>query len=168
MSKDSMPLADLVVLDLTIARAGPTAVRQLADWGADVLRIDQRPTEAEAAEKPSPDALNLHRNKRSLIVDLKQDEGRRLLHRLVEGADVLVENMRPRLQPPLARRTRLRLADDLSHQSANRHGLDLGLWSRRTLRRARRCRSDRSGIGRHDERDRTAGSGACSRGCGDL
>lgn len=84
-----------MVLDLTIARAGPTAVRQLADWGADVIRVEQRPG-PEAGETPqlSPDYLNLHRNKRSLTLDLKHPDGLALLHRMVADADVLVENMR--------------------------------------------------------------------------
>ncbi len=89
-----LPLADLVVLDLTIARAGPTAVRQLADWGADVVRIEPPGAGARAGGHLSPDYLNLHRNKRSLTLDLKQERGREVLHRLVGEADVLVENMR--------------------------------------------------------------------------
>jgi crotonobetainyl-CoA:carnitine CoA-transferase CaiB-like acyl-CoA transferase len=89
-----LPLADLVVLDLTIARAGPTAVRQLADWGADVIRIEPPGPAARAGGHLSPDYLNLHRNKRSLTLDLKHDRGREVLHRLVGGADILVENMR--------------------------------------------------------------------------
>ncbi|MEZ4352689.1 MAG: CoA transferase [Myxococcota bacterium] len=88
----ALPLADLIVLDLTIARAGPTAVRQLADWGADVLRIEPR---TPGENHHDPDYLNLHRNKRSLALDLKQPAGRALLHRLVARADVLVENLRP-------------------------------------------------------------------------
>jgi crotonobetainyl-CoA:carnitine CoA-transferase CaiB-like acyl-CoA transferase len=93
-SSDRLPLADLVVLDLTIARAGPTAVRQLADWGADVVRIEPPGPTTRAGGHLSPDYLNLHRNKRSLSLDLKHDEGRAVLHRLVEQADILVENMR--------------------------------------------------------------------------
>lgn len=89
-----LPLADLVVLDLTIARAGPTAVRQLADWGADVIRIEPPAASPTAGTHLSPDYLNLHRNKRSLCVDLKTADGRALLHRMVAQADVLVENMR--------------------------------------------------------------------------
>jgi crotonobetainyl-CoA:carnitine CoA-transferase CaiB-like acyl-CoA transferase len=92
---DPMPLADLVVLDLTIARAGPTAVRQLADWGADVIRIEPRHIATTGAGHHTPDYLNLHRNKRSLSLDLKREEGRALLHRFIGQADVLVENMRP-------------------------------------------------------------------------
>lgn len=92
--RSGLPLADITVLDLTIARAGPTAVRQLADWGADVVRIEPLAVAATAGSHRSPDYLNLHRNKRSLGLDLKTDAGRELLHRLVGDADVLVENMR--------------------------------------------------------------------------
>ncbi|MAG30237.1 MAG: formyl-CoA transferase [Deltaproteobacteria bacterium] len=92
---EPLPLSDLVVLDLSIARAGPTAVRQLADWGADVIRIEPRTPEVTGGGHHTPDYLNIHRNKRSLALDLKREEGRALLHRLVAQADVLVENMRP-------------------------------------------------------------------------
>ena len=98
---DPLPLADLLVLDLTIARAGPTAVRQLADWGADVVFIEPPAPEDTSAGRHGPDFLNLNRNKRSLSLDLKRDEGRALLHRLVEKADVLVENMRPTVKKKL-------------------------------------------------------------------
>ena len=91
---NDLPLSDITVLDLTIARAGPTAVRQLADWGADVVRIDQITPAVRAGGLHSPDYLNLHRNKRSLGLDLKTEEGRELLHKMVGQADVLVENMR--------------------------------------------------------------------------
>lgn len=89
-----LPLADITVLDLTIARAGPTAVRQLADWGADVVRIEPPPSPGSRGGHHTPDYLNLHRNKRGLTIDLKHDEGRKLLHRMVAQADVVVENMR--------------------------------------------------------------------------
>ncbi len=89
-----LPLADLVVLDLTIARAGPTAVRQLADWGADVVRIEAPNPSPTAGGHHSPDYLNLHRNKRSLTLDLKRQEGQAVLHRMIGRADILVENMR--------------------------------------------------------------------------
>ena len=92
--KESMPLTDITVIDLTIARAGPTAVRQLADWGANVVRIDAPSEGFEADGGMSPDYLNLHRNKRSIVIDLKNPEGQRTFHRLVESADVVVENMR--------------------------------------------------------------------------
>ena len=91
---EPLPLSDVTVIDLTIARAGPTAVRQLADWGANVVRVESPEGGFEAGGRSSPDYLNLHRNKRSLIVDLKHPDGRAALHRLVQSADVLVENMR--------------------------------------------------------------------------
>jgi crotonobetainyl-CoA:carnitine CoA-transferase CaiB-like acyl-CoA transferase len=91
---DSMPLDDLRVLDLTVARAGPTCVRHLADWGADVVRIEAPPERPPRARRDA-DLQNLHRNKRSLTLDLKTDDGRAVLHRLVDRSDVLVENMRP-------------------------------------------------------------------------
>jgi crotonobetainyl-CoA:carnitine CoA-transferase CaiB-like acyl-CoA transferase len=98
-----MPLDDIRVLDLTVARAGPTCVRQLADWGADVIRIEPPVRESQSGgalgvageRRHGSDFQNLHRNKRALSLDLKTDEGREILLELVERADVLVENMRP-------------------------------------------------------------------------
>lgn len=92
------PLRDLFVLDLTRARAGPTAVRQLADWGADVVKIELPPsvgTDSLGGERGGFDFQNLHRNKRSLTLNLKSEEGRAVFLRLVEKADVVVENFRP-------------------------------------------------------------------------
>jgi len=90
-----LPLADLRVIDLTIARAGPTCVRQLADWGADVIRVDAPSGSGAIIARHSSDYQNLHRNKRSIVIDLKSPQGRGVLLRLAERADVLVENMRP-------------------------------------------------------------------------
>jgi formyl-CoA transferase len=104
VSTSELPLADLRVLDLTVARAGPTCVRQLADWGADVIRIEPPYAEGPGAltgPRHAPDFQNLHRNKRSLTLDLKQPEGRQVLLRLATDADVLVENMRPRAKARL-------------------------------------------------------------------
>lgn len=94
-----LPLASYTVLDLTIARAGPTAVRLLADWGANVIRIEPPPDpKANAGEmtgsRHSPDSQNLHRNKRGLTINLKSPEGHALFMRLAEKADVIVENFR--------------------------------------------------------------------------
>ena len=89
-------LSHLRVLDLTRVRAGPTCVKQFADWGADVIRIE--PAEGGddmVGARDGADAQNLHRNKRSLTLNLKDPRGLALLKRLVEGADVLVENWRP-------------------------------------------------------------------------
>jgi len=78
-------------------RAGPTAVRQLADWGADVIKIEQ-PGDGGGTlggARHGPDFQNLHRNKRSLSLNLKSDQGREIFFKLVNDADVVVENYRP-------------------------------------------------------------------------
>jgi formyl-CoA transferase len=94
-----LPLDDIRVIDLTVARAGPTCVRQLADWGANVIRIDVPPGAPQSATtggtRLDSDFQHLHRNKRSLSLNLKMPAAREVLMRLVDGADVLVENMRP-------------------------------------------------------------------------
>jgi crotonobetainyl-CoA:carnitine CoA-transferase CaiB-like acyl-CoA transferase len=92
-----MPLARFKVLDLTRVRAGPTAVRQLADWGAQVIKIDAPPSPGEGLGGPrlGPDFQNLHRNKRSLTLDLKSPDGIEIFRKLVRDADVVVENYRP-------------------------------------------------------------------------
>jgi formyl-CoA transferase len=91
-----LPLSRFKVIDLTRARAGPTAVRQLADWGADVLKVEAPDDAAtEVGSRHGFDFQNLHRNKRSLTLDLKAPEGREILNKLVERADVIVENYRP-------------------------------------------------------------------------
>ncbi|MDC0069214.1 CoA transferase [Gammaproteobacteria bacterium] len=93
----SFPLSDYTVLDLTIARAGPTAVRLLADWGADVIRIEPPPhaglTDLTGG-RLSPDSQNLHRNKRGMTINLKSGDGHALFLKLVAKADVVVENFR--------------------------------------------------------------------------
>jgi formyl-CoA transferase len=92
----NLPLDDIRVIDLTVARAGPTCVRQLADWGADVIRVD-RPGAVEtfSGGRHGSDFQHLHRNKRSLTLDLRSPDGREVLLRLADAADVLIENMRP-------------------------------------------------------------------------
>jgi len=96
-----LPLARFKVLDLTHARAGPTAVRHLADWGAQVIKIE-RPAKDERDGLGGPrhgfDFQNLHRNKRSLTLDLKSAEGKDIFFRLARDADVIVENMRARVK----------------------------------------------------------------------
>jgi crotonobetainyl-CoA:carnitine CoA-transferase CaiB-like acyl-CoA transferase len=97
----STALEDLTVLDLTRVRAGPTCVRQLADWGANVIKIEMREEEAAAsgpadlAARHDPDFQNLQRNKRSLTLDLKHPDGLAIFRRLAAQADVVVENYRP-------------------------------------------------------------------------
>jgi crotonobetainyl-CoA:carnitine CoA-transferase CaiB-like acyl-CoA transferase len=92
----ALPLGDIRVIDLTVARAGPTCVRQLADWGADVIRVEPPEGLDRAAEtRLGSDFQNLHRNKRSLALNLKEPGALEVLMRLVDTADVLIENMRP-------------------------------------------------------------------------
>jgi crotonobetainyl-CoA:carnitine CoA-transferase CaiB-like acyl-CoA transferase len=96
------PLDDLLVIDLTIARAGPTAVRHLADWGARVLRIE--PTDPGVGLLGDPDTsdyINLHRSKHLIQLDLREADDRRRFFQLVEQADVLVENNRPPVKTTL-------------------------------------------------------------------
>src|SRR5947209_16391783 len=88
------PLSHIKVLDLCHARAGPTCVRVLADFGAEVVQV-VRPTEGTLdASFPNFDRENLHRNKRSIAIDLQTDAGRQVFYRLVKEADVVVENFR--------------------------------------------------------------------------
>jgi crotonobetainyl-CoA:carnitine CoA-transferase CaiB-like acyl-CoA transferase len=90
------PLARFKVIDLTRVRAGPTCVRQLADWGADVIKIEAPEGDSGlGGARHGPDFQNLHRNKRSLTLDLKSPEGLEIMYALVKSADVVVENYRP-------------------------------------------------------------------------
>jgi len=95
----SSALAHITVLDLTRVRAGPTAVRQLADWGANVIKVelpaDLETDEPAGGPRDNPDFQNLHRNKRSITLNLKSAEGIAVLRRMAATADVLVENYRP-------------------------------------------------------------------------
>jgi len=91
------------VLDLTRVRSGPTCVRQLADWGADVIKIEQPATDSTGkggmgGARDGPDFQNLHRNKRSITLNLKSDKGLEIFNKLVEDADVVVENYRPQVK----------------------------------------------------------------------
>ena len=95
----SEALSRFTVLDLTRVRAGPTCVRQLADWGADVIKIEmpERGPDGNALGGPraGSDFQNLHRNKRSMTLNLKDEAGRAIFMALAERADVVVENYRP-------------------------------------------------------------------------
>ncbi len=96
MTESKLPLAGIKVLDLTHARAGPTAVRQLADWGADAIKIEVPANKEEGlgGARHGPDFLNLHRNKRALSLNLKKPEGLEIFMTLAKDADVIVENFR--------------------------------------------------------------------------
>ena len=96
----STALDDVTVLDLTRVRAGPTCVRQLADWGAKVIKIEMpeeggSATQSDFSARHEPDFQNLHRNKRSMTLNLKTAEGLAILRRMAERADIVVENYRP-------------------------------------------------------------------------
>ena len=97
MEPASTVLSKFKVLDLTRARAGPTAVKQLADWGASVIKIEMPDTggPSDFSERHSPDFQNLHRNKRSLTLNLKSAEGVNIFKKLAAETDVIVENYRP-------------------------------------------------------------------------
>ena len=95
----SKALSRFTVLDLTRVRSGPTCVRELADWGANVIKIES-PPQLETGEplggpREGPDFQNLHRNKRSITLNLKAREGREAFLRMAKKADVVVENFRP-------------------------------------------------------------------------
>jgi crotonobetainyl-CoA:carnitine CoA-transferase CaiB-like acyl-CoA transferase len=95
-SQTRLPLNGITVLDLTLARAGPTAVRHFADWGANVIRIEPPTEEAEGVtgRRHGFDFQNLHRNKRAITLNLKTKEGHEAFMRLAAKADVVLENMR--------------------------------------------------------------------------
>ena len=95
----STALARFRVLDLSRVRAGPTCVKQLADFGADVIKIESPPgvdpNEGMGGPRHGPDMQNLHRNKRAMTLNLKLPEAREVFVRLAKSADVVVENYRP-------------------------------------------------------------------------
>ena len=99
MSEYQGPLSNFTILDLCRVRSGPTAVRQLADWGANVIKIEA-PEGIDQAKgmggaRLGSDFQNIHRNKRGMTLNLKSPEGIKTLKKMVERADVVVENFRP-------------------------------------------------------------------------
>ena len=90
-------LSRYTVLDLTRARSGPTAARQLADWGANVIKIEAagQTESGDLGQRHGPDFQNLHRNKRSLTLGLKSPDGLEIFNKLAAEADVIIENYRP-------------------------------------------------------------------------
>jgi crotonobetainyl-CoA:carnitine CoA-transferase CaiB-like acyl-CoA transferase len=100
----SQALTRFTVLDFTRVRAGPTCVRQLADWGANVIKIDallEDGGEQLGGPRQGSDFQNLHRNKRAMALNLKNPEGLAVFKRLAEKADVVVENFRPDVKAKL-------------------------------------------------------------------
>ncbi len=98
----SSALSRLRILDLSRVRAGPTCVRQFADFGADVIKIESPPgvdpNENMGGPRDGPDMQNLHRNKRAMTLNLKLPQAREVFYRLAKTADVVFENYRPDVQ----------------------------------------------------------------------
>ena len=145
-----LPLSHIKVLDLAAHRAGPTAVRQLADWGAQVIKIEQPPepgskTDAMGGSRHGFDFQNLHRNKQAITLNLKSKEGHAIFMKLAKKADVIVENYRSDVK--------YRLKVDyksVKKEPEDRLRLDRGLRPGRPGCRAPRRRPDRPGHGRAD------------------
>ena len=117
----SKALNRFTVLDLTRVRAGPTCVRQLADWGASVIKVEMpeaQDTGKLSGRRDSSDFQNLQRNKRSLALNLKSPEGIGIFRKLAEKADVVVENYRPEVK--------FRLGVDYESLKAINPGIVLG------------------------------------------
>jgi crotonobetainyl-CoA:carnitine CoA-transferase CaiB-like acyl-CoA transferase len=96
-----LPLSRFTVLDLTRVRSGPAAVRQFADWGANVIKIEEpgdQPDDRPGGSSQFADYQNTHRNKRSVTLNLKHAKGKALFLKMVEQADVVIENYRPNVK----------------------------------------------------------------------
>ena len=145
----SKALARFKVLDLTRVRAGPTAARQLADWGADVIKIELPPGLDESdmgGPRHGPDFQNLHRNKRSLTLNLKEADGIAIFKRMV--GDRRRRDRKLSAGRKISPRDRLR--DASCDQPPHRLWLHFGLRRGRPLSRAAGFRPDRAGHGRVD------------------
>ena len=121
-SRASQALSRFTVLDLTRVRSGPTCVRQLGDWGANVIKIETPPHlvdgEGPGGPREGSDFQNLQRNKRGMTLDLKSPKGIAAFKRMVEKADVVVENFRPDVKDRLG--IDYEFTED--HQQADRAG----------------------------------------------
>ena len=161
MPQPSLPLNGFTVIDLTAHRAGPTAVRQLADWGADVIKIEApgEHTDATGSRRDGPDFQNLHRNKRSLTSNLKTKEGLEVFMKLAEKADVVVENFKSTVKHRLGvdYEAVKKVNPRIVYGSISGFGQD-GPYEGRAGRRP-----DRPGHGRPDVDHRIAGAGADPR-----
>ena len=162
--KASRALERFTVLDLTRVRSGPTCVRQLADWGANVIKIELPPEpgggEPLGGPREGSDFQNLHRNKRSMTLNLKAPEAVAAFKRMVKKADVVVENFRPDVKRRLGiDYPQLRkINPKLVYASISGFG-QTGPYAG-----AAGLRSDRAGHGRLDVDHRLARAGARARG----
>ena len=149
----SRALEDLTVLDLTHARAGPVCVRQLADWGANVIRIERPGNPEDFSGRHEADFQNKHRNKRGMALNLRSEEGPR--DPLSPGR----ARRRPGREFPPRREdaARLRLRDAQGKEPAARPRQHLGLRPGRPLQGPARRRSGRAGHERADVGHRRAG-----------
>jgi hypothetical protein len=160
----SPALSHLRVLDLTRVRAGPTCCRILADFGADVIKIEAPPgvdpNEGISGARHGYDMINLHRNKRSMTLNLKESEGRAAFMRLAKTADIVVENFRPDVKD------RLGLGYEALKAVNPRIILASisGFGQSGPYKTARRIRPDRAGHGRAHGRHRRARHPADARG----
>ena len=103
MSQPDRALSHIKVIDLARARSGPTAVRQLSEMGAQVIKVEALDAfDDGTGERHGVDFQNVHPNKRSMTLNLKHPDGRGVLLRMVEGSDVVVENFRPDVKHRLA------------------------------------------------------------------
>ena len=96
-----LPLSRFTVLDLTRVRSGPAAVRQFADWGANVIKIEEpgdQPDDRPGGSSQFADYQNTHRNKRSVTLNLKHPKGKARFLKMVAQADVVIENYRPNVK----------------------------------------------------------------------
>ena len=156
-----LPLSRFKVLDLTRVRAGPTAVRQLADWGAEVIKIEAPPGPGEGLGGPrhGPDFQNLHRNKRSLTLDLKAPEGIEIFRKLVRERRCRGRELPARRENPPWHRLRGAEGD----QPAPGLRQYLRFRAERAVSRPPGFRPDRAGNGRADVDYRPAGARAGAR-----
>ena len=161
--KASRALERFTVLDLTRVRSGPTCVRQLADWGANVIKIELPPEpgggEPLGGPREGSDFQNLHRNKRSMTLNLKAPEAVAAFKRMVKKADVVVENFRPDVKRRLGIDYRA-TAQDQSEADLCQH---FRVRPDRSVCRPAGLRPDRAGHGRPDVDHRLARAGAGAR-----
>ncbi len=162
----ALPLSRYTVLDLTRARAGPTCVRQLVDWGAQAIKIEMpggRSGDGMGGNRHGFDFQNLHRNKKAMTLNLRDPEGVAIFKELVKKADIVVENYRPDVK----RRLGIDYEDLKRDQPAADLRQHLRLRPERPVSRSARRRPDRPGHGRADVDHRHSGAGAGARGHSD-